>query len=190
MYTPYQPYNAQYAAAYPFPNVGQPVPGAVVPVAVAPGGNIASAGSGSQGTTNGIFSPPPVPPATPGALCCALVQSHRAIVTHWETQVNAFMAWLAGNGKTVASPTLPDDCELVLRLTTTITYGRECGVMEYAAVRTHNGGAGVPAQYTFVGVAVNVGSAAGFVDRCAFKNYVCPVHKLNFQLDLYRVKRG
>lgn len=146
----------------------------------------------AAGTNNGTVSPRAPAPATPSALCCSLVQSHRPIATHWETQVNAFLDWLPNNGKSPMSATLPDGCEIVLRLSTTITYGRDCGAMTYAAVCTHNGWPGAPAQYTFVSVAPKVAAAAadGFIDRCAFKNYVCPVHKLSFQLDVYRVKRG
>ncbi|EJD54648.1 hypothetical protein AURDEDRAFT_148328 [Auricularia subglabra TFB-10046 SS5] len=182
MYTgaPYQlPYPTHYVASFPGPNYARAMP-------VVPGGD------GGNGGGGGAPAPPVtvLTPAAPCALCCALVQSHRAITTHWEAQVNAFISWLSANGKSPAATALPEGCELVLRLTTTITYGRDCGIMEYAAVRAHNAASGAPAQYTFVSVALNVGSAAGFVDRCAFKNYNCPVHKLNFQLDLYRVKRG
>ncbi|KZV87047.1 hypothetical protein EXIGLDRAFT_774029 [Exidia glandulosa HHB12029] len=129
-----------------------------------------------------IPAPPPAPnPAA--SLCCSSVLPHRSIRTHWELLFTAFLAWLTHNGKNTTPAATAPGCEIIIRLTTTINYGRSCGVMEYAAFRAPEG---QPSLYTFVRVTAGHGQRTGFTDQCAFKNWSCQLHGLYYRLDLYR----
>ncbi|EJD46994.1 hypothetical protein AURDEDRAFT_164055 [Auricularia subglabra TFB-10046 SS5] len=117
------------------------------------------------------------------SLCCGSVQSHRGIATHWEKQVDAFLDWLAHNGRREV-----EDSEagfaFVVRLTTLVNGRRTCGAMEYAAIQS--GTAGGQVRYRFRRVANDFSKEHGFTDLCAFKNYCCDTHGLFVKLDVFR----
>ncbi|KAH7101346.1 hypothetical protein BKA62DRAFT_703499 [Auriculariales sp. MPI-PUGE-AT-0066] len=115
-----------------------------------------------------------VPPATAiavtapnvAALCCSSAQPHLPVITRWEAQIDAFLAWLAHNGRNGAPSPPAGFVEYLVRLQTTISYGRACGEQFFAASR------------------VNPEHAQHYTLRCAYKNYTCPKHNLYFQLDV------
>ncbi|KZV99553.1 hypothetical protein EXIGLDRAFT_762431 [Exidia glandulosa HHB12029] len=122
---------------------------------------------------------PVVPPNPAAALCCGSVQPHVPVHTHWEAQFSAFLGWLPHNSANPAVAAAPQGYEFVIRLTTTINFGRTCGTMEYVGV---NG----PHGFSFVHVPQDYSRNNGFTERSAFKNYKCTVHGIYFQLDLQR----
>ncbi|EJD47001.1 hypothetical protein AURDEDRAFT_164062 [Auricularia subglabra TFB-10046 SS5] len=141
---------------------------------------------------HGFQSVPPAQPVTAAsarpesswkqALCCTSVQCHRPILTHWEAQFEAFLVWLEHHGKRESGhPPRQDpnaEYEFIIRVTTTINYGRVCGWMDYAAVRGTDGG-------FFHSVPLSFAGSRGFSTRAAFKNYTCQAHNLYFQVDIY-----
>ncbi|KZV99258.1 hypothetical protein EXIGLDRAFT_762787 [Exidia glandulosa HHB12029] len=125
----------------------------------------------------GAPAPPAVNPAA--GLCCGSVQPHVPVQTHWEPQFASFLQWLAHNAAAPTIATVPQGYDFVVRLTTTINFGRSCGTMEYMGMQTPHG-------YTFLHVGPEYGRTHGYTDRCAFKNYKCMAHSLYFQLDLHK----
>jgi len=54
------------------------------------------------------------------ALCCSSAQPHLPVITRWEAQIDAFLAWLSHNGRNGA-PTPPIGfVEFLIRLQTTV----------------------------------------------------------------------
>ncbi|EJD54274.1 hypothetical protein AURDEDRAFT_156054 [Auricularia subglabra TFB-10046 SS5] len=120
--------------------------------------------------------------AWPQALCCGFVKAHKEIGTHWDAHVDAFLTWLAHNGRGKPAAGAGLVLEFTIRLTTSINFGRDCGAMEYGALVASADGR---PRYKFVRIETNSGQLQGHTHRRAFKNYKCQVHGLFYQLDLY-----
>lgn len=120
--------------------------------------------------------------AWPQALCCGSVKAHKEIGTHWDAHVDAFLTWLAHNGREKPATAAGLVLEFTIRLTTSVNFGRDCGAMEYGALTANGDG---QTRYKFLCTEAGTATRHGHIHRRAFKNYKCHVHGLFYQLDLY-----